>query len=135
VLGAADGGVARRQRGNRVEPAIRHLDLPEGWVQKAIADIASRDPRAIQSGPFGSNLRHSEFSDVGMLAIGIDNVLEGSFSEGKQHRIKAAKYLQLAKYAARPLDVLVTVMATVGRCCVVPADIDRSSRSTSTGSR
>jgi len=56
--------------------------------------------------------------------IGIDNVLDGKFSFGKQHRISHQKYELLKKYAARPLDVLVTVMATVGRCCVVSSDIE-----------
>jgi type I restriction enzyme S subunit len=58
------------------------------------------------------------------LAIGIDNVLDGKFSFGRQHRISQQKYEMLKKYTARPLDVLVTVMATVGRCCVVPADME-----------
>jgi type I restriction enzyme, S subunit len=80
--------------------------------------------RAIQSGPFGSNLLHSEFQDTGVLAIGIDNVHRDGFSFGQQHRISREKYEELKKYTARPLDLLVTVMATVGRCCLVPADLE-----------
>jgi len=52
-------------------------ELPEGWVWATIEQLASEEPRSIQSGPFGSNLLHSEFQDTGVLAIGIDNVLEG----------------------------------------------------------
>jgi type I restriction enzyme S subunit len=69
-------------------------------------------------------LKHSEFGASGRLVIGIDNVLDGKFSLGKQHRISDQKFRELEKYAARPLDVLITVMATVGRVCVVPADIE-----------
>ena len=81
-------------------------------------------PRSIQSGPFGSNLLHAEYQDTGVLAIGIDNVLDGYFSLGRQHRIRLSKFVELKKYQARPEDVLITVMATVGRVCVVPEDLE-----------
>ncbi len=99
-------------------------ELPRDWAWASVEFLASPEPRSIQSGPFGSNLRHSEFQDKGVLAIGIDNVLDGRFTSGSQHRISQRKYQQLKKYTARPLDVLITVMATVGRCCLVPEDIE-----------
>ncbi|OEU43016.1 hypothetical protein BGV40_06535 [Methanosarcina sp. Ant1] len=98
--------------------------LPNSWFWATIEQLASIEPRSIQSGPFGSNLLHSEFQETGVLAIGIDNVLYRSFSLGKEHRISNEKYHELKKYTTRPLDVLITVMATVGRCCVVPQDIE-----------
>jgi len=106
-----------------IAPEIgQHPLLPEGWVWATIEQLASSEARSIQSGPFGSTLHHSEFQNKGVLAIGIDNVLDGRFSMGKEHCISLAKFEQLRKYSARPLDVLITVMATVGRCCVVPVD-------------
>jgi len=98
--------------------------LPESWAWATVDQLLSSQPRSLQSGPFGSNLHHSEFVREGVLAIGIDNVLEGRFSLGREHRITKQKFAALAKYAARPLDVLVTVMATVGRCCVVPPTLE-----------
>jgi type I restriction enzyme S subunit len=99
-------------------------ELPEGWAWATVEQLASPEPRSVQSGPFGSALLHSEFQDAGILAIGIDNVLEGQFSMGKQHRISPEKFEQLRRFAARPLDFLITVMATVGRCCVVPPGLE-----------
>lgn len=101
-------------------------DRPAGWTEASVASLAADVPRAIQSGPFGSNLKHSEFQTTGRLVIGIDNVLDGQFVLGSQHRISEAKFAELRKYEARPLDVLITVMATVGRVCVVPRDIEPS---------
>lgn len=98
--------------------------LPKSWVWATVEQLASFNPRSIQSGPFGSSLLHSEFQDTGVLAIGIDNVLNGNFSLGQQQRISLEKYEQLKKFTARPLDVLITVMATVGRSCVVPLDLE-----------
>jgi len=110
------------------EPALPGLwdlpGLPDSWCWATIEQLASPEPRSIQSGPFGSNLLHSEFRDTGILAIGIDNVLDGEFSIGSQHRISKEKYRELSKYKAQPLDVLITVMATIGRCCVLPADVE-----------
>jgi type I restriction enzyme S subunit len=101
-------------------------DQPAGWSEATVVSLAADVPRAIQSGPFGSNLKHSEFQPTGRLVIGIDNVLDGQFVLGSQHRISEVKYAELKKYEARPLDVLITVMATVGRVCVVPSDIEPS---------
>ena len=111
-----------------VEPAKPDTaNLPvllEEWCWATMEELASPEPRSIQSGPFGSALLHSEFQESGILAIGIDNVLDGGFSMGSQHRISPKKYEDLRKFTARPLDILITVMATVGRCCVVPADLE-----------
>jgi type I restriction enzyme S subunit len=93
-----------------VKPDTSELPkLPEGWVWTSVEQLLLFEPRSLQSGPFGSNLLHSEFQHTGVLAIGIDNVLEGRFSMGSQHRISLEKYEQLEKYAARPLDVLITL--------------------------
>ena len=89
-----------------------------------IEELASCEPRSIQSGPFGSNLLHSEFQESGKLVIGIDNVQDGAFSIGANHRISESKFADLEKYRARPQDVLITVMATVGRVCVLPVNIE-----------
>ena len=135
VLAAACSGRLtedwRIQRSSESAASLSHTtsnadfpEIPEGWVWLTIDKLSSSLPRSIQSGPFGSNLLHSEFRDQGVLAIGIDNVMTGKFSTGRQHRISEEKYKELEKYKARPLDVLITVMATVGRCCVIPEDIE-----------
>ena len=100
------------------------LGEPGGWRRLTIEELASGEPRSIQSGPFGSNLLHSEFRASGKLVIGIDNVQDGAFSMGASHRISESKFAELEKYRARPKDVLITVMATVGRVCVVPENIE-----------
>ena len=98
--------------------------LPKAWTWATVEQLASGCSGAIQSGPFGSQLLHSEFVDDGILAIGIDNVLDGKFSVGRQHRITPAKFKALEKFAARSRDVVITVMATVGRVCVLPQRLE-----------
>ncbi|MDE3796452.1 restriction endonuclease subunit S [Sinorhizobium meliloti] len=115
----------RRKALNALPPAPDDFnELPTGWQWACIEEIASDEPMSIQSGPFGSSLLHSEFTDEGKLVIGIDNVQDGYFSPGAQHRIPDKKFEELRRFQARPEDVLITVMATIGRVCVLPPDIE-----------
>lgn len=98
--------------------------LPPEWSWLSLDELVSGEPRSLQSGPFGSNLKHSEFREQGVLVIGIDNVGDGVFSMGSKNRISAAKFGELQKYQARPGDLLITVMASLGRTCVVPRDLE-----------
>ncbi len=100
--------------------------LPVSWKWVTLGELVSGKERSMQSGPFGSNLRHSEFTREGVLVIGIDNVHEGRFSMGSQNRISEEKFEYLKKYQARPNDLLITVMASIGRTCVIPKDLEKS---------
>jgi type I restriction enzyme, S subunit len=101
-------------------------DLPVVWCWVGLDELVSGRPRSLQSGPFGSNLRHSEFGASGVLVLGIDNVRDGTFSMGSQNRISIEKFRELEKYQARPGDLLITVMASLGRTCVVPRDLEKA---------
>jgi type I restriction enzyme S subunit len=63
-----------KQRYQEPEPPdTKNLpDLPEGWTWASLDQLVSGHPLSLQSGPFGSNLKHSEFQDEGILVIGID---------------------------------------------------------------
>ena len=69
---------------------------------------------------------HSEFRSEGRLVLGIDNVGAGEFRPGNQNRISETKFEELRRFAVRAGDVLVTVMASLGRSCVVPDDLEPS---------
>ena len=122
----AQAGAKRKKKYKEpVEPETEGLgELPEGWVWVTIEQTSSALPRSIQSGPFGSSLKHSEFQSEGKLVIGIDNVQDGYFSPGRLNRISEGKFAELIRFQARPKDLAITVMATIGRCCVVPASIE-----------
>lgn len=131
ILDKADAIRRKRQQAIQLADEFLHavfLDMfgdPEskGWEFTTVEYMAGSEKGSMRTGPFGSDLKHSEFVEEGVSVLGIDNAVQNRFSWGKERFISPTKYEQLKRYTVKPGDVLITIMGTCGRCAVVPDNI------------
>jgi type I restriction enzyme S subunit len=100
--------------------------IPQEWEVRRLEELLSKDEPAMRSGPFGSALLKHELVESGIPLLGIDNVHTERFDADFTRFVTEKKFNELARYAVKPHDLMITIMGTVGRCCVVPQDIDRA---------
>ncbi len=93
---------------------------PEGWRTLRLDELLGGSNPMMRSGPFGSALLSSELVDDGVPLLGIDNVERERFVADFRRFVTVEKAEELKRYRVFPRDLMITIMGTVGRCCVVP---------------
>jgi type I restriction enzyme S subunit len=96
------------------------------WPLHSIESLCSSEKGSMRTGPFGSDLKHSEFVESGYPVIGIDNAVENEFKWKERRFITEEKYQKLKRYTVKPKDIIITIMGTVGRVAVIPDNIPTS---------
>jgi type I restriction enzyme S subunit len=96
---------------------------PKRWEVRTIGQLLADIPNAARTGPFGSQLKHSEFTDEGIPVLGIDNVVTNVFRWASLRCLPPEKYEQFKRYRVFPEDLIITIMGTTGRVAVAPSDL------------
>lgn len=100
--------------------------LPAGWRWQPLEALV-RDPKSdIVDGPFGSNLKASEYQDEGIPIARLQNVDRNRFIEKHIKYVTPEKASQLSRHGFEPGDVLMTKLGDpLGKACLAPPNIAR----------
>lgn len=97
-------------------------DIPNEWKICRIKDVLDRSKEGIKIGPFGSALTNKIEGEGDYKIFGQWNIVDKDFSVGKNY-ISQKTFESLASYRVVSGDILVSLMGTVGKCAVIPDDI------------
>jgi type I restriction enzyme, S subunit len=86
------------------------IDLPQGWAFVTPDQLAAHTPNALTIGPFGSDLKVSDYRTNGVPLVFVREIRAGSFGDKKTKCIDEVKAVQLARHTVRGGDLLITKM-------------------------
>lgn len=93
----------------------------EPWLPTTVEDIAL----AVFDGPFGSNLKSSDYTDYGVRVVRLENIGHLRFILEKETYISKEKYASLARHTLSPDDIIVSsFVADEMRVCRFPAGLN-----------
>jgi type I restriction enzyme S subunit len=94
-------------------------DQPPSWDVARLQDVLQ--PGGLFDGPFGSNLKTSDYTDSGVRVVRLENLANLRFIEDKRTYISPAKYKSLTKHSVSEGDVLFgSFLDDAVRVCLMP---------------
>ncbi|MFB8831743.1 restriction endonuclease subunit S [Azotobacter sp. CWF10] len=91
------------------------------WSEElTIGDLLARDGGSIKTGPFGTTLKASEYSDEGVPLISVREIGHGSFHiDSKTPRVSDETLARLPEYILQKGDVVFARKGGIERCALV----------------
>ena len=98
-------------------------NLPDSWLWSRLANTVVDHSSDIVDGPFGSNLKSTEYQDEGNPILRIQNIKSNQFIDKNIKYVSDEKYNFLERHQFKPNDVIVTKLGDpLGLACRVPLD-------------
>jgi type I restriction enzyme, S subunit len=98
-------------------------DIPANWVWLRLG----ANSVSVFDGPFGSNLKSSDYVAKGVRVVRLENIGEREFVEDKYSFITEEKYQLLEKHTVYPGDLVFSSFITERtRVALIPASIERA---------
>jgi len=101
--------------------------IPEDWEVKPIGEVVDKNIKwSFTGGPFGSNLKSSDYTDDGIRIIQLQNIGDGTFINDYQIYTSLEKADELISCNIYPGDIIFSKMGDpVARACIIPDYNDR----------
>lgn len=97
-----------------------NVDLPKHWKEKRLGFLADQGRTAFVDGPFGSDLKTSDYKDSGVPLIQLNNIRDSKHLLQNMRFVTEKKKQQLLRHLAVPNDIVIAKMADpVARCTIV----------------
>jgi len=97
--------------------------LPEGWAWVRLGQLNTK----ISDGPFGSNLKTSDYVGAGVRVIRLENIGRLEFNDSKKSYVSVEKYEALKKHTVHGGDIIFSsFIADELRVVVLPPSIDKA---------
>ena len=96
--------------------------IPNDWEIVQFNDIADKHKKwSITGGPFGSNLKTTDYTNDGIQIIQLQNIGDGKFINQSQVYTSEEKANELLSCNINPNDLILSKMGDpVARCCFIP---------------
>ncbi len=118
-LGAVPEHWKARQEDYRYSDNFK-TDLPTHWLEKRLGYLAKEERAAFVDGPFGSDLKTSDYKDEGVPLIQLNNIRDSKHHMQNMKFVTEDKKQQLIRHLALPGDVVIAKMAEpVARSAIV----------------
>ena len=106
-------------------PADQPYAVPDNWVWVNLETFSSPERYSFVDGPFGSNLKTTDYTDSGIRLIQLQNIGDGHWRDENQKFISKEKAKELERCRTIPGDLVIAKMADpIARSTIVP-DIDK----------
>jgi type I restriction enzyme S subunit len=113
-----------RKPGTKIDLDLGDLPiLPPRWKWGRVEDAASEERNAIVDGPFGSNLKLSDYREPPGVPVLTTANLRGDYGPNKVRYISHAKFEDLKRSEVRGGDILVAKIGSCGLTGVYPEDM------------
>jgi len=93
--------------------------MMEGWKETTLGDVCNEVDGIIQTGPFGSQLHQSDYSDVGIPVVMPKDIIEGRIASDTVARVSTEHIERLSRHKLRSGDIVYGRRGDIGRQALI----------------
>lgn len=97
-------------------------EIPQNWNTVRLKYMLIADKNSMKVGPFGSQLKGTDFVTEGIPVYNQRTVLDNEFDISTVF-ISKEKFDTLTGFEVQPLDILITTRGTIGKIAIVPENV------------